>query len=101
MAPISPQQILLKPVITERSLLDQARNRYRFLVSRKSTKSQIVAAFKQAFGVVPQKVNTLTVKGKQKTDWKRRQPISKPDRKIAIITLLLDQKLELLTVKTK
>jgi len=97
-----PSRILLRPIVTERSLTDQSsHHRYRFLVDVRASKNQISTAFQLAFGIVPQNINTLIIKGKKKTDWKRRQPIQKPDRKIAVITLLPDQKLELLTIKTK
>ncbi|MFA6250625.1 MAG: 50S ribosomal protein L23 [Candidatus Shapirobacteria bacterium] len=92
---------ILKPIITESSLADQSLGRYHFWVGIKSTKNQIVSAFKKIFSVTPLKINTLIIKGKVKTDWKRRQPIAKSDRKKAIITIPKDQKIEILTVKTK
>lgn len=98
---INPDQILLKPVITEKSLVQQANSKYHFWVGLNATKNQISAAFKTVFGVEPLTVNTVQVKGKTKTDWKKRTPIQKSDRKRAIITIPKDKKIELLSLNTK
>lgn len=95
-----PNEILLKPVVTEKSLIAQANGKYSFWVSVKATKNQIFAAFETVFGVKPLAVNTVLVKGKMKTDWKKRTPIQKSDRKRAIITVPKDTKIELLTLNT-
>ncbi|MFA5827868.1 MAG: 50S ribosomal protein L23 [Candidatus Shapirobacteria bacterium] len=98
----SPNHIILKPITTEKSLKDQATGKYLFQVDLKATKSQISAAFKTIFGISPQTINTNKIKGKIKTDWKKRRPIRKPDIKKAIITVKKDQKIELLSPpKTK
>jgi large subunit ribosomal protein L23 len=93
----SPNHIILKPITTEKSLGDQVNGKYLFQVGLKATKNQIAAAFKTIFGVTPLAINTNKIKGKVKTDWKKRHPIQKPDVKKAIITIKKDQKLELLS----
>lgn len=93
--------ILNKPVITEKTLADQANGRYVFYVDIKANKHQIAAAFESTFGIKPISVNTLKLKGKMKTDWKKRLPIKKSDRKKAIITIPKDKKIESLNIKTK
>lgn len=95
---ISSQHIILKPVITEKALAEQAKGKYSFWVSTNSNKHQIEIAFEEVFGVKPLSVNTTSVKGKLKTDWKKRRPINKPDRKKALITVAKDQKIELLNL---
>jgi len=98
----SPNNIILKPITTEKSLKDQLLGKYLFQVGIKATKGQIAGAFKTIFGVEPLAINTNKIKGKVKTDWKKRHPIQKPDVKKAIITIKKDQKLELLSPpKTK
>jgi len=98
----SPNHIILRPIVTEKSLKDQSFGKYLFQVSLKATKSQITATFKSIFGVTPLAVNTNKIKGKVKTDWKKRHPINKPDVKKAIVTVKKDQKIELLSPsKTK
>ena len=97
----SPNHIILRPITTEKSLLDQSIGKYLFQVSLKATKGQIASAFKTIFGIDPITINTNKIKGKVKTDWKKRHPIQKPDVKKAIITIKKDQKIELLSPKTK
>ena len=93
--------ILNKPVITEKTLADQVNGRYVFYVDIKANKHQIALAFEETFGIKPISVNTLKLKGKMKTDWKKRLPIRKSDRKKAIITIPKDKKIESLSIKTK
>lgn len=93
--------IILKPIVTEKSLMDQERGRYHFLVSLKANKDQISHAFEVIFGHKALGVNTFKVKGKTKTDWRHRRPIVKPDRKKAIVTIAKDKKIELLNLNKK
>lgn len=95
----NPQNIILKPVITEKSITDQSSGKYYFWVAASATKSQIATAFASVFSLKPLKVNTLITKGKIKTDWKKHHSINKPDRKKAVITVAKDQKIDLLTLK--
>lgn len=98
---INFNNIILKPIITEKSLVDQEKGKYSFWVGLKSNKNQIFEAFESFFGIKPLNINTVRVKGKNKTDWKKRLPIKKSDRKKAVITIPKDKKLELLKIKTK
>ncbi|HEX3813780.1 MAG TPA: 50S ribosomal protein L23 [Mycobacteriales bacterium] len=61
-----PRDILLAPVISEKSysLLDE--NKYTFLVRPDANKTQIKIAVQQAFGVKVLDVNTLNRTGKRK-----------------------------------
>lgn len=58
------QDIILRPVITEESMMGQALKKYTFKVDKKATKPEIKAAVEKLFGVKVQKVNTLNVRGK-------------------------------------
>ena len=98
---ISVNQVILGPIVTEKSLQLQDSGKYSFWVSRNSSKHQIAVAFQQAFGLEPISVNTSILKGKIKTDWKKRMPITKQDRKKAIIAVKKDQKIELLNLSAK
>ena len=100
MTHISPEKIILKPVITEKALVDQANSKFHFWVGLNATKGQVAVAFKTVFGVTPLAVNIYKVKGKVKTDWKKRTPIQKSDRKRAIIKVAKDTKIELLSLNT-
>ena len=98
---ISVNKIILAPIVTERSLQIQDAGKYSFWVSRTANKNQIAVAFNQIFGIKPISVNTSLLKGKVKTDWKKRLPVVKSDRKKAVITVKKDQKIELLNLNTK
>lgn len=97
----SPQNIILSPIITEKSLMSQARGVYSFWVSRLSTKTQIASVFHQIFGVKPLAIRTQSLNGKVKSDPRRRQLVHKPDRKKAFVTIDSQQKIELLNLNTK
>ena len=57
------QDIILRPVITEESMMGQALKKYTFKVDKKATKPEIKAAVEQLFGVKVAKVNTINVRG--------------------------------------
>ena len=60
------QDIILEPIITERSMDMIANKKYVFKVDRKATKPEIAAAVKELFKVDVASVNTMNVKGKPK-----------------------------------
>jgi len=96
-----PHRIILGPIVTEKSIADQSRGVYSFWISPSANKNQVAAAFKTIFSLDPISVNTSSLKGKQKTDWKKRLPIWKSNRKKAIITIAKDKKIELLNLSAK
>lgn len=62
----SPHDIIVKPIITERSMEDMALGKYTFAVDRRSNKSEIKRAIESIFGVKVEKVNTMNMLGKIK-----------------------------------
>lgn len=95
----SINQIIKKPIITEKALQDRANGCYHFWVAVSASKTQIKSAFQLIFSVPVLRVRTIIVKGKTKTDWKKKLAIKKPDRKRAIICLAKDQKIKILSTK--
>lgn len=93
--------LIFKPIVTEKSLQDQSAGRYHFRVSVKANKNQLKSDFISIFSLVPVKINILNKKGKIKTDWRRRQKVTKSGYKKAIITLPAGKKIESLTLKEK
>ena len=80
-----PRDVLLSPVISEKSygLLDE--NKYTFLVTPDANKTQIKIAVEKVFGVKVGTVNTLNRQGKRK---RTRAGFGKrADSKRAIVTL--------------
>ena len=60
------QDIILKPVITEKSMDGIASKRYTFKVATDATKPEIAKAVEELFGVEVAKVNTINMKKKPK-----------------------------------
>ncbi|MCM1132088.1 MAG: 50S ribosomal protein L23 [Ruminococcus flavefaciens] len=84
------QDIIIKPVITEKSMDNLQAGKYTFKVAKDATKPEIKKAVEKLFGVEVDKVTTMNVKGKMKrvgryegmtASWKK-----------AIVTLTPDSK---------
>ena len=60
------EDIIIKPVLTEKSYDIMADKRYVFQVAPKATKTQIKTAVEEIFGVKVEKVNTVVTQGKLK-----------------------------------
>lgn len=87
----SPYDIIISPVISERSMDLMEDRKYVFKVDKKSNKSEIKAAIEQIFeGVKVAKVNTINMLGK--TTRMGRTEGKKSDWKKAIVTLKEDSK---------
>ena len=74
------EEVIIKPIITERSSEGLQEGKYTFKVNKKATKVEIAKAVEKLFGVKVLSVNTISVKGKQKrvgahqgmtSDWKK------------------------------
>jgi large subunit ribosomal protein L23 len=59
-----PRDIILRPVISEKSYSMIEHNRYTFEVAKTASKPQISDAVSEIFGVTVTSVNTMNVKGK-------------------------------------
>lgn len=91
MAKLNYYDVLLKPVITEKSMDQMVDRKYTFLVHPEATKVQIKEAVEKMFaGTKVQKVNTLNQDGKNK---RRGMTIGKTAKtKKAIVTLTAESK---------
>lgn len=79
------QDIIIKPIITERSMEGIALKKYTFKVDITANKIQIAKACEELFGVSVKNVNTMTVKGHFKRQGRSEGYTS--DWKKAIVTL--------------
>jgi large subunit ribosomal protein L23 len=62
--------IMIKPIVTEKATkLTEQLNRYTFRVSLNANKYQIKSLVEQLYGVKVVNVNTLVVRGKNKSRW--------------------------------
>ncbi len=89
----SPRDVLIAPVVSEKSygLLDQ--NKYTFLVRPDANKTEIKIAVEQVFDVTVTAVNTANRAGKRKRTrlgWGRR-----PDTKRAVVSVAAGQRIDI------
>jgi len=82
---MKPEEIIIKPIITEKSNDGLQGGRYTFKVAKNATKIQIANSVENLFGVKVLKVNTMIVKGKEKRVGAHTG--MRPDWKKAIVTI--------------
>ena len=87
-------QVLVKPLITEKSTLLQEANKYVFQVAPRANKVQVREAVQRAFGVRVQGVTICKVRGKMKRMGPRLHRT--PDIKKAIVTLRPGDRIQLI-----
>jgi large subunit ribosomal protein L23 len=87
------RDIIIRPVVTEKSMNLLADNKYTFVVDKKSNKTEIKNAIEDIFKVKVDKVSTMIIKGKPKRMGKFEGRTS--DRKKAIVSLKAGQKIKL------
>ena len=80
-----PEEIIIKPIITEKSSIDIQEGKYTFHVAKKATKIQIASSIEALFNVKVLNVNTMIVKGKEKRVGAHTG--KRPDWKKAIVTI--------------
>jgi large subunit ribosomal protein L23 len=88
-----PRDILLAPVVSEKSygLLDE--NKYTFLVALHANKTQIKQAVEAVFGVKVVSVNTLNRPGKRKRT--KYGYGKRPDTRRAIVSLAAGERIDI------
>ena len=87
---MDPRDIILAPVVTEKSVAMMADKKYTFKVDKNANKIQIAKAVEEIFGVEVAKVNTISMKGRKRrmgrnegytSDWKKAVVTLKPNSK--------------------
>ena len=79
------RDVIIAPVISEKSYADAEKGKYTFVVAPKATKPEIRRAVETIWGVRVRSVNTMKRRGK---DVRRRfVKGSRPDKRRAIVTL--------------
>lgn len=86
----APEDIIIKPFITEKSNIEIAGGKYTFVVDTKATKSEIKNAVEKLFQVKVLQVNTINYEGKVKRMGVHVGP--RPDWKKAIVKIDVDPK---------
>jgi large subunit ribosomal protein L23 len=87
------RDIIIKPVVTEKSMDLLADNKYTFIVDKNANKTEIKNAVEHIFKVEVDKVYTMNIKGKPKR--MGRFEGKRPDRKKAVVALKAGQKIRL------
>ncbi len=91
------RDVIIAPLITEKSMAGLPLQQYAFEVHRDATKTQIRHAVEAIFKVDVVKINTVNVGGKLKNFARKgkRSTGKQPDWKKAVVTLKPGQKIEL------
>ena len=84
------EDIILRPIITEESMMGTEMKKYTFKVAKGATKPEIAAAVEKLFGVKVSKVNTMNCVG-HKRRYGRYEGYTSSWKK-AIVTLAEDSK---------
>ncbi len=63
---MAAQDIIIRPIITEKTMDGTAQKKYTFEVQKDATKIDIAKAVEELFGVKVDKVNTLHVRGRMR-----------------------------------
>lgn len=91
--------ILIKPIISEKSSLAAGKNLYTFQVGLNANKFEIKNTVEKTFNVNVLDIKTIIRKGKTKRAGKKRLEVKKSSKKIAIVTLKAEQKIDLFEVQ--
>ena len=93
----SPRDVIIRPVVSEKSYAGLEANRYTFLVHQDANKTEIKEAIQKIWNVQVLSVNTLMRKGKVKRQ--RYVTGRRSDQKRAIVTLAPGDSIEIFETK--
>jgi large subunit ribosomal protein L23 len=89
----SPYQVIIRPVITEKSNMAAELGHYTFIVDRRANKVEIAQAISHIFDVDVVGVRIIN-KAPKFGRWGRKRVQRKPAEKKALVTLLPGQRIE-------
>ena len=87
-----PHDVIIEPVVSEKSYAAIEEDVYTFIVARGASKPEIRNAVERIFGVKVAKVNTLNRHGKRQRNRRSYTYGRRPDTKRAIVTLAPGEK---------
>ena len=90
-----PRDIVIRPVVSEKSYEQYDANVYTFVVAKDATKIEIKHAVEAIFNVKVKNVNTLNRAGKRKRNRRTGTFGTRVGQKRAIVTLAGDDKIEI------
>jgi len=93
----SPRDVIIRPVVSEKSYAGLEANRYTFLVHPEANKTEIKEAIQKIWNVQVVGVNTMKRKGKVKRS--RSVTGRRTDQKRAVVTLAAGDSIEIFETK--
>jgi large subunit ribosomal protein L23 len=93
----SPRDVIIRPMVSEKSYAGLELNRYTFLVAPDSNKTEIKEAVQKIWNVRVLRVNTMNRRGKEKRFRYTRG--RQPDQKMAVVTLAEGESIEIFEQK--
>ena len=88
-------QVLIKPVVTEKTAHEEITGRYTFIVNRQATKIDIKNAVRQLYGVNVKQVMVRLTPQKIRVVGRGREIVKRPQVKKASVTLVKGEKMDL------
>ena len=82
-----PRDVIIRPIVSEKSYAAYDANVYTFVVAGDANKIEIRHAIEEIFGVKVTNVNTVNRKGKRKRNRRTGGYGSRPDSKRAIVSV--------------
>ena len=95
MTNMNPRDIIIRPVVSEKSYAALDENVYTFVVAGDANKIEIRRAVEEIFGVKVTNVNTVNRKGKRKRNRRTGGYGTRPDSKRAIVSLAEGDSIEI------
>ena len=90
-----PRDVILKPVVSEKSYALLDRNVYTFIVAPDANKIEIKQAVESIFNVRVLKISTLNRKGKRKRNRRSNTFGKRPNTKRAIVAIAADDRIDI------
>jgi large subunit ribosomal protein L23 len=91
----NPRDIIIKPVVSEKSYAGYDLNVYTFVVAPDANKIEIRKAVESIFNVRVTNVNTINRKGKRKRNRRTGTWSSRPDERRAVVSLADGDRIEI------
>jgi large subunit ribosomal protein L23 len=91
-------KILIRPVITEKSMEDAGNGKFTFIVGRFAAKTQVRKAIEDTFKVNVKNIVTTVIKGKRKRVGMRRAEVNVQPIKKAVVELEKGQKIDIFEI---
>jgi large subunit ribosomal protein L23 len=91
----APEQVLLYPVVSEKSYALMEDGAYVFVVAPDATRIEVRSAVESVFGVRVRKVNTLNRKGKRRRNRRSNTFGQRASTKRAVVTLAPGDRIDL------